>query len=244
MQESLESMIGYLKAQGYNQDDVVRYFKERANEVGDVVVMSGKKIEDILFYLGNSFGMEPDDVNALLEEELRSKYDIRASIRFFPLAIVIDPESGVSGVKGLEEAVLSSLNGIIIDYNNLFGLTGGPFDQDILYMDALKGHKGAVEAVGQMSLSTDRVEVFKELTRQMVALYKLKDEKYGGAFDKSIEKHGLTAAVVRMSDKMGRIENIVKGVDVSETDEGLMDTLIDLANYSIMTLSWLKRVEK
>lgn len=69
--------------------------------------------------------------------------------------------------------------------------------------------------------------------------------KYGKG---NIQKHGLIGVLVRMDDKMARLENQffdkdgnpkqnVYGVDFS--DESLRDTLMDIANYSNIALMLL-----
>ena len=47
---------------------------------------------------------------------------------------------------------------------------------------------------------------------------------------------GIVAAVVRMSDKMERVKTLSKGEKAEVTDEKIRDTLVDLANYAIMTV--------
>ena len=40
--------------------------------------------------------------------------------------------------------------------------------------------------------------------------YKAKNYDYGNSFDKSMDEFGLTASVVRMSDKMERLKSLTK----------------------------------
>lgn len=46
--------------------------------------------------------------------------------------------------------------------------------------------------------------------------------------------------LVRMSDKMSRISNLIKDNNPKVKDESIEDTLIDLANYSIILSIYLK----
>lgn len=78
---------------------------------------------------------------------------------------------------------------------------------------------------------------YNEIAQEMSRVYRAKNEDYGDAFAKSIQKHGLIAAVVRIEDKISRIKNLTKGnTDLKVKSESIEDTLLDLANYSILTM--------
>lgn len=70
-----------------------------------------------------------------------------------------------------------------------------------------------------------------------------KNSDYGNSFEESLDKHGIVASIVRMGDKMNRLEALT---DYSRTQqvgsESLLDTLEDLSNYAAMTACWLKGV--
>ena len=70
-----------------------------------------------------------------------------------------------------------------------------------------------------------------------------KNSDYGNSFEESLDKHGIVASIVRMGDKMNRLEALT---DVSRTQhvgsESLLDTLEDLSNYAALTACWLKGV--
>ena len=76
--------------------------------------------------------------------------------------------------------------------------------------------------------------------RGMLQTYKDKNADYGDSFSKSYKEFGLIAPVVRMSDKMERIKSLTKA-DAKVKDESIKDTLIDLANYAIMTVVELEQ---
>lgn len=77
---------------------------------------------------------------------------------------------------------------------------------------------------------------FKEITNSMAELYAKKNADYGDSFSRSVEKYGLIAGLTRLSDKFNRVENMVLRGSQSVDNEKLSDTLLDLANYSIMLL--------
>jgi hypothetical protein len=63
-------------------------------------------------------------------------------------------------------------------------------------------------------------------------LFKKKNKDYGDAF----ADYGPVGVLVRMGDKIRRLQSVTKkGVNLIE-DENLRDTLIDLHNYSAMAI--------
>ena len=77
---------------------------------------------------------------------------------------------------------------------------------------------------------------FKEITDEMNALYERKNHDYGNSFSETYGKLGVVSAATRMLDKMNRIVSLVTKDKQEVTDESLRDTLIDLANYAVMTI--------
>ena len=77
----------------------------------------------------------------------------------------------------------------------------------------------------------------------MAETYEKKNHDYGDSFSKSLDKFGLVASVVRMGDKMNRIESLINK-DAKVKDESIKDTLLDLANYAIMTVMWMDNQKK
>ena len=75
----------------------------------------------------------------------------------------------------------------------------------------------------------------EEICRELNETYVKKNTDYGDAFNESIEEYGLIASLVRMNDKMKRIKQLVLS-GKSEVSESLEDSLLDLANYAIMTV--------
>ena len=86
------------------------------------------------------------------------------------------------------------------------------------------------------------VDLHYKLALGLNQTYIEKNADYGDAFNKSLDNHGLTAAIVRMEDKMGRFSNLAgRPSSMQVSDESLEDTLLDLANYAIMTVMWMKQ---
>jgi len=78
----------------------------------------------------------------------------------------------------------------------------------------------------------NRVEQMKKIQNEALELFTKKNIDYGDAF----AKYGLIGVLMRIEDKLQRTMSITKnGVNLIN-DERIRDTLIDLHNYSAMTL--------
>lgn len=87
-----------------------------------------------------------------------------------------------------------------------------------------------------MTKQINKADKLKELTDEIIDIYKAKNKDYGDSFSDSFKEFGITSAVVRMNDKMNRIKSLAKSDDRQVKDESLRDTLVDLANYALMTV--------
>ena len=80
---------------------------------------------------------------------------------------------------------------------------------------------------------TDR---FKQITDEMVKLYERKNSDYGSSNHDTYMKYGAVAYLVRMEDKINRVRSLVQNNNQKVEDEKIHDSLVDLANYSILML--------
>ena len=103
--------------------------------------------------------------------------------------------------------------------------------------------KGCIEMI-KTPYCTNPTEIYTDdflrITNQMHDTYIKKNHDYGNSFDKSMDEFGITASVVRMSDKMERLKSLTKK-KTQVKDESVKDTLLDLANYAIMTVMHLNK---
>lgn len=76
--------------------------------------------------------------------------------------------------------------------------------------------------------------------KELQEIFVKKNADYGNSFEESLEKHGLIAAIVRMEDKMSRLNTLSKQ-DALVKDESIIDTLKDLSNYALMSAVWLEQ---
>ena len=98
---------------------------------------------------------------------------------------------------------------------------------------------------GEQSMNNNLVQQHKEYCDNLNKVYAQKNEKYGDSFGISVRQYGNIAALTRISDKFHRMEQLIlSGKDGSDTDERLEDTLLDMANYCIMTAMELKNKEE
>lgn len=78
---------------------------------------------------------------------------------------------------------------------------------------------------------------------EMNALYAGKNRDYGDSFHISFQEEGMAMARIRLGDKLNRFKTLTKNKEQQVQDESIRDTLIDLANYAIMTIMEMDRQE-
>lgn len=81
-----------------------------------------------------------------------------------------------------------------------------------------------------------RFDKHASICAKLTEIYKAKNTDYGNSFGETFKKLGIISAVTRMSDKMNRLETLAVNHDAKVKDEKIEDTLMDMANYAIMTL--------
>ena len=81
----------------------------------------------------------------------------------------------------------------------------------------------------------NRVEQMETVQKEGLELFKKKNKDYGDAF----AEYGVVGVLVRMGDKIKRLQNIEKNKITLINDESMRDTLIDLHNYSAMAIMLL-----
>lgn len=89
-----------------------------------------------------------------------------------------------------------------------------------------------VEVTGESPL----VEKHKNICRCLNDLYAKKNADYGNSFHDSFLEEGWAMPRIRLGDKMNRLKSLTKNGKQEVKDESIRDTLLDLANYAIMTV--------
>ena len=81
---------------------------------------------------------------------------------------------------------------------------------------------------------------FKEITDKMCDIYKQKNSDYGSSFSKLFKKCGMTYAYGHLAEKIERIDSLSNN-DAKVQGESMIDSLYDLANYSILTIMEIEK---
>ena len=81
-----------------------------------------------------------------------------------------------------------------------------------------------------------KVEQHWALCEQLNQIYEKKNHDYGDSFHTTFQEEGMAMVRIRLSDKLNRFKNLTKSKDQMVQDESIQDTLMDLANYALMTV--------
>lgn len=84
-----------------------------------------------------------------------------------------------------------------------------------------------------------RVEQYKAVQKEAGETFEAKNADYGDAF----ADHGPVGVLVRIGDKLRRMQSISKSGVQLVKDESLRDTLLDLHNYAAMAVMLLDESE-
>jgi hypothetical protein len=82
----------------------------------------------------------------------------------------------------------------------------------------------------------NKVEIHKGICEKLNETYRAKNADYGDSFARVRREEGPSAILVRLKDKLYRLETLLHGAERQVEDENVHDTLLDLANYCMMEL--------
>ena len=85
------------------------------------------------------------------------------------------------------------------------------------------------------------VEQHKEICNHLNEIYEIKNHDYGNSFGETFDKLGIISAITRIADKYNRLVNLTTNGNTKVNDESIEDTLLDMANYCIMTVMELNK---
>ena len=86
-------------------------------------------------------------------------------------------------------------------------------------------------------MQVTKVERHMELCKKLNDIYAKKNHDYGDSFHDTFVEEGMAMPRIRLSDKLNRFKKLTReGVKQEVNDESVSDTLMDLANYAIMTV--------
>lgn len=95
-----------------------------------------------------------------------------------------------------------------------------------------------------MASLNEKVRQHAAVCNELNALFASKNADYGDAFHISFLDEGLAMARIRLGDKLARFKNLSRSNAQMVSDESIRDTLIDLANYAIMTVMELDNAKQ
>lgn len=87
------------------------------------------------------------------------------------------------------------------------------------------------------------IRMFKDIVNHMTNIFAAKRADYGPTTEETFRKFGPVSLLVRMHDKLGRLDNLFTkyGGEGKVKDESVKDTLMDLANYCIIAIIELEK---
>lgn len=85
-------------------------------------------------------------------------------------------------------------------------------------------------------LPKTKTERHSDICKEINALYARKNHDYGDSFHQTFTEEGMAMPRIRLWDKLARFKSLTKSGGQEVKDESIRDTLIDLANYAIMTV--------
>ena len=107
-------------------------------------------------------------------------------------------------------------------------------------MDSINKFNFNLDLTESSETNSSRVSQMQSIQNEGLELFKRKNQDYGDAF----AKYGVVGVLVRMGDKISRLQSIsTTSVSLVDT-ESLRDTLIDLHNYSAMAIMLLDEDDK
>ena len=86
-----------------------------------------------------------------------------------------------------------------------------------------------------------RVMMHEAVCEELNELYARKNRDCGDSYHLSYLEEGMAMARIRLSDKLNRFKALSRYGEAMVKDESMRDTLIDLANYAIMTVMEIDR---
>ena len=88
----------------------------------------------------------------------------------------------------------------------------------------------------------DNITMHQQLCTKLHDIYKKKNADYGDSFSRSFAKRGITAAMVRLEDKWNRLDHLTLNPEqIAVKEESIQDTLLDMANYCLLTYMELEK---
>ena len=91
--------------------------------------------------------------------------------------------------------------------------------------------------------STGDADAFRDIINGMYGTFKAKNHDYGNSFSELFAECGMTYAYGHMAEKLKRVKSLMSD-EAKVKGESIRDSLLDLANYAILTIMELDKTRK
>jgi hypothetical protein len=85
------------------------------------------------------------------------------------------------------------------------------------------------------TLELTKTDKHHAICKKLNEIYRQKNADYGDSFGEQFKEFGELSAAIRLEDKLKRFKQLIKN-PAQVKDESVLDTVMDLANYAIMTV--------
>ncbi len=143
------------------------------------------------------------------------------------------------------------MNEPTLKQTDFYDITGSTMEENVYLTQALNEEVELIEPNEAEKTETKDFEdiketvddeLFENILTEMLDTYRAKNHDYGNSFSDLFKEFGMTSVVIRLSDKLNRLKTLCK-TQAQVKDEKIEDTLLDLANYSILALMELRKKE-
>lgn len=104
-----------------------------------------------------------------------------------------------------------------------------------------------IDVLSKLSTFTEQptgdADAFRDITNGMYDTFKAKNHDYGNSFAELFKECGMTYAYGHMAEKLKRVKSLMSD-EAKVKDESMRDSLLDLANYAILTIMELDKKKK
>ena len=97
---------------------------------------------------------------------------------------------------------------------------------------------------GEMPTDLINPQTMFDAYRKLNQTFVDKNHDYGGSFEESLNEYGIIASIIRIGDKYNRLRTLTRVDTGGRVAESLSDTLLDMANYAVMTAVWIQGIEE
>lgn len=104
-----------------------------------------------------------------------------------------------------------------------------------------------IDVLAELSAFTEQptgdADAFRNITNGMYDTFKAKNHDYGNSFSELFKECGMTYAYGHLSEKLKRVKSLMSD-EAKVKGESMKDSLLDLANYAILTIMELDKTKK